>query len=335
MRQKGNSMSIFGKRAVSFALAGTLAFSSVGLVACGGNKAETPQETTAADAATTTEATVAEPTTAAELVKLSREAENGDNFQAVMDMDMTISLGEQEVPTVTKMNIDWADGAAKGTGSTTAPGVDTPISYDMYIEKEGDKYVTYTGTDVTGQKTWTKQTADSTMFGDDMLDDSMLANATFAKSGTDYTITISGKDLMDALEKSGTNPMASVQNTAGSEEILKAFNESTAVFTYGSDYLFKSMNFAINTEIDLSSMAESAGATEEVDPAALKMGLKMDMTMTVSNYGSVDPTTVAVPADVKANATDATAAATGAATNGTATDAAATDATATESTDAV
>lgn len=272
-------MFTFGKRAAAFIAASALALS--GLAGCGGGPAE--------------------PTNAQELLERFEQAENHDNFHAVLDYDVEMNVLGQSIPITIKMDMDCAGEAAHG--DLTMSGMGQEMASELYVEKDGDTYMQYSSTGEGDDVTWAKSEVDSSAI-ESLTDEELLADAEFAKTDDGYTLTVPGDKLMEAMAASGAD-MSELFDSLGDDSLKDALADADAVYTFDSDCMLTGFTYDLDFDYDYSADADADADADST--AALTMNMKMSITMTVSDYGSVKAEDVAVPEDVKKSAGEASA----------------------------
>ncbi len=308
-------MNLMGKRIASVALAGTLIAS--GLAGCGGQKQEQPAEEQQQATEQTQQAEAKEPTTTAELLEAYKKNADINNCHADMDLGITLSSsGENLVSVTTKGSFDAIGDEAHGTMTVTGAGASTtaeseydetygettttaaqPTTVEMYITKEGTNYVTYSTSD--NGTTWTSSTAATNSSpAASLADETILSGGQFAKTTSGYTLTVTGDKIMGALANTGmTNNITGLDAS-----ITNELANSTAVYTFDTDCRLVGCDFnvAINSGTNASTATNTTVTTgEEAALDSVPMTLKMDIKLTLSNYGSVTAAQVQVPAQVK------------------------------------
>ena len=272
----------FGKRIATFVVAGTMMLGT--LVGCGGNQQQAGGDAQPAQPAAYT--------SAKEVIDAFQANKDSKNCHMVMDMSMTMKAAEMELPITVKSDMDVVNDNTHGTMDMNMMGQDVKV--EMYAVKEGSKYTTYTGSDLGGEKTWTKGEAETNPtsgvadFGD-------IDKAEFEATDTGYKITLPGDQIANTLTSaSGGQDMFANMDPSVAEAFKKSLANSKIVYNFDKDCLLQDMSFDGNFDL-------SQGSGEDAQAASMTLSLKA----TFSNYGKIDPKVVEVPADVVANATDA------------------------------
>ena len=249
----------------------------------------------------------AEPKSAQEVVERYTKLSDYDNYQSHTVIDVTMSLLGQELPMSVTMDMDVAGDAAHGTMGTSLFGED--ISSEVYLEKDEEgNFVQYTSSGEGDDVAWTKSTTDSGRLGatpDDFLTDDLLEGATFAAEEDGYVVSVSGSKFMEKLNTS--DDMSSMFESLGDESIASSVEGSVATLSFDKDCRLTSISYAIDLSSADDDQAEGEEAEgEEADEDGLSFSLDVSVAMGInielSNYGTVDATTLVVPDDVKANA---------------------------------
>ncbi|MBR3315027.1 MAG: hypothetical protein IKG18_12910 [Atopobiaceae bacterium] len=309
-------MKLLGKRMASFALAGSLILT--GLAGCGGSQPaqeEQTEATTEQTAATTEQEAQQEdsgPKTANELILLYKQsgATNNAHLDFSMDFDVTGAPTtdeygyEEESESITVRsgaNLDFVGDNAHGT--LTATALDEEVQQEIYVTKEGTKYVTYTSSD-NGQ-TWTKSESDqSAIPSQDLTMDTLLSQGEFAPTSTGYTLTVSGDKLMATLG----NDLGLDNSVNNDPQLTQALQNSTAVYVFDKEYHLTEMtyNFAYKpaaTAAANQTTSETEDTTQE-QPSGVTMN--MNLSMKFSSFGLIQETAVTVPQTVTSSATEST-----------------------------
>ncbi len=262
----------FVKRAASVLVASVLVLGGLGLVGCGSSG----------------------PKNAQQLLERYMANENHDNYHSDFNMDYKISMLGQDIPIVLAFTIDMAGDNGHGTLNMDAMGRATES--ELYVQKEDDKYVQYTkGKD---DDTWTKTSVDVRNFTDSVVNDELLSDAEFNKVNEGYTLSVSGDKFMEALSASSLNVTELFSQLGGEETMADAFKNSKAVYTFNKDCLLTNLVFMVNFE---HSYGEDASATDG-ETTSLTITMDMNVSMELSDYGTVEEAKVAVPDEVKKNA---------------------------------
>ncbi len=284
----------FGKRAACFAVAGTLALG--GLAGCGAQQQ--------GSSAAASSSAAPEPTTAMEVYERYEANPNQKNVH----MDLTYNIGLAIMGQSAEIaGTSAADVAEDATHSTTKmQGMGQDLTTESYTEKTSDgKYDTYTSNSADG--TWTKTTTDTGGLENQLTEKSMFKDAKLEKTDDGYKVTVAGKDFSAALSSLGINNYASMM---GDEAALTyALENSDAVFTFDKECLLTGMNYTLNLDLGAaagasSSSSASSSSTTTSESATVEASMKLDMKMTLSDYGKVDASKTKVPEDVKKNAVD-------------------------------
>lgn len=262
----------FVKRAASVLVASVLVLGGLGLAGCGSN----------------------DPKNAQELLGRYMANESHDNYHCDFNMDYKISMFGQDIPIVLAFSMDMAGDNGHGTLNTDAMGRATES--ELYIQKENDKYAQYSkGKD---DDTWIKTSTNARNAADSVVNDALLSDAEFAKIDEGYTLTVPGDKFMEALSASGLNVTEMFSQLGGEKTVADAFKDSSAVYTFNKDCLLTDLVFIVNFEY---SYGEDASTIND-ETISLKITMDMDMSMKLSDYGTIDEAKVAVPDDVKKNA---------------------------------
>ena len=241
----------------------------------------------------------AEPTNAKELMERFEATENHDNFHSDTDINCEISVLGQTVPVTAKMSMDSLGDAAYGT--TTGEAMGQNISSETYVEKNGDKYTTYTSSGEGADKVWTKTETDTGSLSSQIVSDKLLDGAEFAKTDAGYTLTIPGDKLLETISSSGMD-LSSLVGNSGDTSIMDSFKNADVVYAFDKSCLLQTVTYAVDIEYDYN--LDNTDTTASDNTASMSMSMKLDLSMKVSGYGSVDAAKVTVPEDVKKDAVD-------------------------------
>lgn len=253
-----------------------------GLAGCGGSR----------QAATEPQAEP-EPTTAMELLERYNKQENKDNYHMAISMDMKVSMGEFELPVGVSMDIDRAKSDCYGTMSITSSLTgDEPMESQMYITKSGESWTQYTSSDE--GNTWISTDVESSTTSETLVNEKVFKDAEFAKADDGYTVTVTGDKIQDVLSSMGSNDYTGMLGD-DSQAMEDVFKQSKMVYTFNKDCLPTSVTFNM----------DYAAQTGEDENALISLSgsMQLNMNVTFSNYGTVDASKVAVPAEVKESAT--------------------------------
>ena len=221
------------------------------------------------------------------LAKVKETTADSKNCEitAKMDIDMVMTMSG----TTTNMK-NTTDIVSKTNGKNTHT-VQTTVSdegtgpmtatQETYQAEDG---TTYLSTDE--GKTWAKTSGTDSItdtFSSEITgEEEVFKNATLAKDGDNYVITISFSDLLS----SGGEVAEAFLNIGGG-----ATADGNMIMTIGKDYYPISMSME-NISFDMSELLNSIGGEEAGD---IKMDMTMNMTLNFDNWGGVSDDEVASP----------------------------------------
>lgn len=262
----------WGKRIVSMFAAGVLALG--GLAGCGA-------------------AGQPEPTTAKEVYERYEAAQNKDNYKMQMNYDMTVAAAGYEIPITMTMDMDVADKNGHGTMTTNTFGSES--QNEVYMADEDGTYVQYIGTTEGDKTTWARNEVDSAALADGIATAEMFEDAQMEKTDDGYKVTVPGDKILDVMgSMSGSSmDLSSILGEEGQQMLAESLKGSSIIYTFDKDCLLIGMTFDMSFEYSMG----------EVEGTELSMKLAMKMDATLSDYGTVDASTIAVPEEVKKEAT--------------------------------
>lgn len=249
------------------------------LVGCGGAQS-TPAEP----------APDPEPTTAMELLERYNEQENKDNCHMDLNMDAKVTSGEFELPMGVSMSLDRAGDAAHGT---TSIAFGESVTSEMYLVKEEGKWAQYAQSPM-DENSWTRTEVESSATTESLINEKLFKDAEFAKTDDGYTVTVSGDKIGDVLSTLGSNDYSDMLGSDESD-VSKALKEASIVYTFGKDFLVKSVAYDMNYNYQ---------SGDENALLSLSANSSISLKVTVSGYGTIDPSKVALPDEVKKSAQD-------------------------------
>lgn len=282
----------------------------------------------------------AAPKSAQELFALYEKVENRDNYKLDAKVEMTIGVLGQEFTIDVDELMDVAGDSSHGTMVTSAFGQN--VESEVYGEVVDGSYVQYSSTGVGEDASWTKTTTDiaNSALGtsmDSLVTKDMLADAEFSVTDTGYTVTIPGSSFMKVLENN--QEYATMLSSVGGEGFEAALNNSVAVIDFDKEYKIVGLTFDVTMDSIAAGNAAAAtgandatGSTEATDAGnasdatdvggasdsngtsdsesaggfsfSLDASMALSLKMTLSDYGTVDPASVAAPEEVKGKAFD-------------------------------
>ncbi len=264
-------MNGFAQKLVCFVAAASLAVG--GLVGCG----------------------PAEPKTAQEVLTRNEALKDRDNYHADTNMTIEVGVFGSNMAVETTISTDGAGNNAYSTSTASALGIKTQS--ESYTVKEGDEVVTYMH-NLDGDQPWVKTTSAAGVDMDKLVTDELLKDATFEKSGDGYALSIPGDKLMNAL--GGLGGTDSVEHFMNVESLKDAIKSSTAKLTFDKDCRLTGVEYGM----EFSTSGSESGSEDTASGLGIDVSMKIDMKITISGYGSVDASKVALPDDVKANAVE-------------------------------
>ena len=234
---------------------------------------------------------VAAPTTAQEVAERYSAYEGKGNYHMDMVQSMALKLGETSTSIDTNMAYDVDDDNIHGTATVTSDllGIDAEQEMETYVAAEDEQYVMYVSSD--GGTSWTKSEVDASNLPTHAitLDADKLGAAEFTQTDDGYELTGSGIDLLvDASALSLGQLTGSDFGDLFKGAVDDALQNAKITYRFDKDCHLVGM--------DLKMTFDVAG-----DDSVLPMDISMDidMTATISGYGSVDADSVAVPQSVR------------------------------------
>lgn len=262
-------------RIVCFAMTGALAIA--GLSGCGG-----PAGSAAAK----------EPSSAAELAEMNKQTAGARNYHFDGNFEINLNVMGQAFPVKATIGGDYVDGNTHITSTLDIIG--EKQDGEVYIVKEGNSYVQYSSSKADSKTEWSKMPIGSNPT-DSLSGKELLSEGELSKNGDDYTVTLSGAKIWDAIIRSDKD-LENALKDVNTADLQQALENCKIAFTFDK----AANNTSQTLNVDYSAKSEFAGQPIETS-------IKVTGEIKLSNHGKVDASKVAVPESVKSGAVDATA----------------------------
>ena len=262
------------RRIVCLAMTGTLALA--GLAGCGGQGGLVAKE----------------PSSAAELAEMNEKTAGTHNYHFEGDFDININVMGQAFPIKATVGGDYADGNTHITSVMDIIG--QKQENEMYIVKEGDSYVQYSSSKTDDKTQWSKMPIGANPT-DSFSSKELLSAGEFSKDGDNYTISLTGAQVWDAIVRSDKD-LENALKDVNTADLRQSLENCKVAYTFDK----AANNTSQTLNIDYSAKSEFAGQP-------IEMSIKVAGDIKLSNHGKVDASKVAVPEGVKSSAVDATA----------------------------
>lgn len=218
-------------------------------------------------------------------------APDNDDFVAKGTVDVGVSMLGIHAKVPVSFSISTGGGTAHGTITADLDALDSDTYVaEIYVEQQDDALVVYLGTPSTSGTEWRHWTIDAKI--NVLALSNILSDAEFSRIAVDYDpqvyydLTIPTISFYESAPDAVGNPDLfeglddqDVQNALGSDKVRFGFTESCLPRTVATGMIFDYKG----------ELSHGISVTIQIDASA-----------TFDDYGSVDPSSVAVPASVRA-----------------------------------